>query len=113
MGKVELCTFTVPFKCEIFPKLRRLFEAPTKLRIPVSRAIREDLHMMQQVINKGAYNYWSPRTKEGHSDRCTALALAARAADGPAAAFGWSKISKPESGPFAAAISRAKQALGL
>jgi phage FluMu gp28-like protein len=81
-GKVELCTFTSKFKRELFPKLRRAFEAPTKLRIPSSTAIREDLHEMRQVITNGEYNYWSPRTKDGHSDRCTALALAVRAADG-------------------------------
>lgn len=86
-GKVELCTFTAKFKRELFPRLRRAFEAPCRLRIPVSTAIREDLHEMQQVITNGEYNYWSPRTKKGHSDRCTALALAVRAADsarGPA-----------------------------
>lgn len=79
-GKVELCTFTVGFKRELFPFARRKFEAPTKLRIPISRTIREDLHAMQQVVSNGEYNYWSPRTREGHSDRCTALALAVRAA---------------------------------
>lgn len=79
-GIVELCTFTVGFKRDIFPKLRRVFEAPTKLRIPVSTVIREDLHAMQQVITNGEYNYWSPRTRLGHSDRCTALALCLRAA---------------------------------
>jgi phage FluMu gp28-like protein len=97
MGKVELCTFTTGLKRELFPKLRRVFEAPTKLRIPVSRAIREDLHQMQQQITNGEYNYWSPRTKSGHSDRCTALALAVRAADGPAAPF-TSKPLKAEKG---------------
>ena len=80
MGKVELCTFTSKFKRELFPRLRRVFEAPTKLRIPISTVIREDLHEMRQVITNGEYNYWAPRTKEGHSDRCTALALAVRAA---------------------------------
>lgn len=79
-GKVELCTFTAQFKRELFPRLRRAFEAPTRLRIPVARAIREDLHAMQQVVRAGEYNYWAPRTREGHSDRCTALALAIRAA---------------------------------
>ena len=44
LGKVELCTFTVALKRELFPKLRRQFEAPQSC-IPVSRAIREDLHM--------------------------------------------------------------------
>lgn len=82
-GKVELCTFTTKFKREIFPRMRRKFEAPTKLRVPISTAVREDLHQMQQVITNGEYNYWSPRTREGHSDRCTALALAVRAADMP------------------------------
>ena len=79
-GKIELCTFTVDFKRELFPKLRRKFDAPTKLRVPVSRIIREDLHAMQQVVANGQYNYWAPRTREGHSDRCTALALCVRAA---------------------------------
>ena len=77
-GRVELCTFTAGLKREMFPLLRRQFVAPTKLRIPVSRAIREDLHAMQQVVTNGEYNYWAPRTREGHSDRCTALALAVR-----------------------------------
>lgn len=84
-GKVELCTFTTKFKRELFPRLRRKFEAPTKLRIPISTTIREDLHEMKQIISNGEYNYWSPRTKNGHSDRCTALGLAVRAAGDGAA----------------------------
>lgn len=78
-GRIELCTFTLGFKREIFPKLRRAFEAPTRIRIPISRDIREDLHAMRQVVANGQYNYWAPRTREGHSDRCTAAALAVRA----------------------------------
>jgi phage FluMu gp28-like protein len=79
-GKVELFTFTPKSKRLLFPFLRRRFEAPTKIRIPISRTVREDLHAMQQVVTGGEYNYWAPRTREGHSDRCTALALAIRAA---------------------------------
>lgn len=79
-GKIELCTFTTAFKRDIFPKMRKVFEAPTKVRVPISRVVREDLHAMQQVVHKGQYDYWAPRTREGHSDRCTALALAVRAA---------------------------------
>lgn len=82
-GKVELCTFTVNFKREIFPKLRRAFEAPVKVRIPISKAVREDLHEMRQIVKNGEYTYSAPRTAEGHSDRCTALALALRASSGP------------------------------
>jgi len=79
-GRIELCTFTVGFKREMFPKLRRAFEAPTRLRIPIDRETREDLHAMHQTVQNGEYNYWAPRTRDGHSDRCTALALAVRAA---------------------------------
>jgi phage FluMu gp28-like protein len=80
-GKVELCTFTAGFKRLIFPRLRRAFEKK-ELLVPISRAIREDLHEMQQTFTGGEYGYWSKRTKQGHSDRCTALALAIRAAEG-------------------------------
>lgn len=79
-GKIELCTFTTSFKREIFPRLRRAFEAPVKLRVPISIAVREDLHSMKQIVRNGEYTYSAPRTAEGHSDRCTALALALRAA---------------------------------
>jgi phage FluMu gp28-like protein len=82
-GKIELCTFTSKFKRLLFPNLRTAFKDPKgvcRLRIPISTTIREDLHEMQQVITNGEYNYWSRRTREGHSDRCTALALAVRAA---------------------------------
>jgi phage FluMu gp28-like protein len=84
-GKMELCTFTSGFKRELFPKLRRAFEAPVKLRVPVDVEVREDLHEMQQIVSNGEYSYTARRTAEGHSDRCTALALALRAAgDNPA-----------------------------
>ncbi len=98
MGKVELCTFTSKFKRELFPKLRQAFVAPTKLRIPVSTVIREDLHEMKQVIRNGEYSYWAARTKEGHSDRCTALALAVRAAEGAGAPFDTDQLEIPGRG---------------
>ncbi|HOQ60935.1 MAG TPA: MnmC family methyltransferase, partial [Vicinamibacterales bacterium] len=34
---------------------------------------------MQQIVRNGEYSYSARRTAEGHSDRCTALALALRA----------------------------------
>ncbi len=79
LGKLELCTFTSGFKRVIFPRLRRAFEAPLKVRTPVSIAIREDLHAMKQIVRNNQYSYAAPRTAEGHSDRCTALALALHA----------------------------------
>jgi phage FluMu gp28-like protein len=79
-GRIELFKFTPLSKRLLFPMLRRKFEAPCRVRIPISRTIREDLHAMQQVVKAGEYSYWAQKTREGHSDRCTALALAIRAA---------------------------------
>jgi phage FluMu gp28-like protein len=90
-GKVELCNFSAGFKRLLFPRLRRAFEK-RELLIPISREIREDLHEMHQTVSGGAYNYWSPRTKEGHSDRCTALALAIRAAEGGCGPFSYQSV---------------------
>lgn len=95
-GKIELCTFTANFKRDLFPKLRRRFEAPTKIRIPISRHHREDLHAMQQVITNGQYNYWAPRTREGHSDDCTALALMVRAAGDGHVPFQFARVGGAE-----------------
>ena len=77
--KIELCTFTPGFKREIFPRLRTAV-AGVKLRLPVDVECREDLHEMQDVVKGDVHNYFAKRTAEGHSDRCTALALANRAA---------------------------------
>lgn len=79
-GRVELVTFTNPVKVELFAKLRMAFEG-LKLRVPVSRAIREDLHSLQRVsLAGGRVTYRAPHTPDGHADRATALALALRAA---------------------------------
>lgn len=86
-GKIELCTFTVKLKREIFSKLRMAFEQ-SAVRIPSSRTIREDLHSMNRVSTKnGEVTYKAPHSEDGHADRCTALALAVRGmenAAGPA-----------------------------
>jgi phage FluMu gp28-like protein len=96
-GKVELFNFSAPSKRILFPRLRRAFEKREVL-IPISRAIREDLHEMQQTISNGVYNYWSPRTRLGHSDRCTALALAVRAAGHGGGPFGWARVAERDRG---------------
>jgi phage FluMu gp28-like protein len=87
-GKVELVTFTNQIKCEIFPALRA--EADKRLLgIPQDRAIREDLHSMCRVVTpSGSLTYRAPHTADGHADRCTALALAIRAAAQGAAKTG-------------------------
>lgn len=78
-GKVESCVFTPQLKREIFPALKKAFQ-DRSLAIPVSRDFREDLHGYQESFASGQATYFAPRTKEGHSDRSTALALALRAA---------------------------------
>ena len=83
-GKIELCVFSQTLKVELFSKLRMAFEK-RGVRVPVSRAIREDLHSVNRVTSDtGGITYRAPRGTGGHADRCTALALALRAGQGEA-----------------------------
>jgi len=50
------------------------------VRVPINRAIREDLHSINRVSTPtGQITYRAPHSPDGHADRCTALALALRA----------------------------------
>jgi len=81
-GKIELCVFSQPFKAELFSKLRMAFEKRS-VRVPISRVVREDLHSVNRVTTAaGGITYRAPHSKDGHADRCTALALALRAGQG-------------------------------
>jgi len=74
--RVEECQFTASFKTEIMTNLRRIFE-DKGVRIPVSRAVREDLHSLQKITTaSGAIRFAAPSSDDGHADRSTALALA-------------------------------------
>jgi phage FluMu gp28-like protein len=86
-GKIELVTFTAGEKLRLFPALRVAFEKRA-LRVPINRAVREDLHSLQRVTTAaGNVSYRAPHSEDGHADRCTALALCVRAsAPGPAVA---------------------------
>ena len=78
-GRILPCAFTPALKLELFPPLRRHFEDKT-VRIPISRAVREDLHGLQKITSStGALRYQAAQTEDGHSDRATALALALHA----------------------------------
>ena len=80
-SRLELCPFTSSFKAELFPRLAAAFES-RQLLIPISRDIREDLHSIYRIIsNNGQISYRASHSPDGHSDRCTALALALRAAE--------------------------------
>jgi phage FluMu gp28-like protein len=90
-GKIELCTFTNPLKVEIFSKMRMAFEHRS-VRIPVSRAIREDLRSINRVTTAtGQITYRAAHSPDGHADRSTALALALRAASTGATKVEWSR----------------------
>ena len=78
-GKYEGCNFTPDFKREIFPRLKKIFQ-DRGVAIPISKDLREDCHAYQESFAGGQASYWAPRTKEGHSDICTALALMVKAA---------------------------------
>ena len=78
--KIQLCTFTSQLKEEIFVKLRAAFERQS-IWIPKCTDIREDLHSLHRVVSSsGHITFRASRSADGHSDRCTALALALRAA---------------------------------
>ena len=78
-GKIELVTFGNANKVEMFTKLRMSFEQ-RKRRVPVDRAVREDLHSICRVVSaQGNITYRAPHTEDGHADRCTGAALAERA----------------------------------
>jgi phage FluMu gp28-like protein len=87
-GKIELCAFSNALKVDVFSKLRMVFERKL-VRVPVSRTIREDLHLINRVTSPtGQITYRAASSPDGHADRCTALALAVRAgsdARGPVA----------------------------
>lgn len=84
-GKIELVNFSQNTKVDLFSKLRMAFESK-RVRVPISRVIREDLHSVHRVTsNNGGVTYRAPTTSDGHADRCTALALCVRAAGGGAA----------------------------
>jgi phage FluMu gp28-like protein len=93
-GKIELCTFTNAFKCEIFSKLRMAFDQK-RIGIPTNRVIREDLHSMHRITTPGGQvTYRAPHTPDGHADRCTALALGVRAGTGNTV-FAYESLTPP------------------
>lgn len=79
-GKIDLCQISAAVNCELYSKLRMAFER-RGVRIPSEQAVREDLHgVRRNVTASGAISYRASHSEDGHSDRCSALALALRAA---------------------------------
>lgn len=79
-GKIDLCQISASVNCELYSKLRMAFERRA-VRIPSEQAVREDLHgVRRNVTASGTISYRASHNEDGHSDRCSALALALRAA---------------------------------
>ena len=79
-GKIEKCTFSEPFKRELFTKFRLCFGETVKFFIPHADWIRQDFHGMQMIQSGNDFKFWAPRMSAGHSDGCCAAALCKRAA---------------------------------
>lgn len=94
-GRCRGVQFTAASKGEMYGLMRRRFEERS-VRVPVDRALREDLHAVQRVVSAGgAVTYAAPRSADGHSDRAAALALCCLAA-----------AAAPHAAPFAAGRAR-------
>ncbi|MFZ2276303.1 MAG: hypothetical protein WAW39_00835 [Prosthecobacter sp.] len=97
-GKIKLVTTTAPVKRVMYPRLRAAFEK-RRILVPISTELREDLHSMNIVINKSQFSYKAPRTDEGHSDRCTALAhMQSASEENVSGPFGFESSPREESG---------------
>ena len=80
-GKIEKCTFSQPFKTDLFTKFRLCFGKIVTFIIPHAEWIRQDFHMLQMIPVGDVFKFWSPRTSAGHADGCCAAALCKRAAN--------------------------------
>jgi phage FluMu gp28-like protein len=93
--RVEPVKFTSEVKNDLATTTRRTFE-DRRVRIPVDRAIREDLHSVRrQITSAGNIRFDADRDEGSHADRFWALALALHAAATPnAAAYESIRIAK-------------------
>lgn len=94
--RVEAVNFTGPVKEGLAYPVRAAFEDKS-CRIPDDKYIRADLRNIKKTVTAaGNIRFDGERTKDGHSDRFWALALAIHAAGaaGPKAAYGGSEPAR-------------------
>jgi len=83
--RVEPVTFTIRSKEDLATSIKRAFE-DKRIRIPVDRKIREDIHSIRKTTTSaGNVRFDAERSDDGHADRFWALALALHAAGKSAA----------------------------
>jgi phage FluMu gp28-like protein len=79
--KLEAVNFTNDRKRELFGRAKKAFQSQT-VRIPNSQKLRDDLGSIQRIVTpQGLVKFIAARTRDGHADRATALALALHAAE--------------------------------
>jgi len=100
-GKIEKCTFSDPFKRDLFTKFRLCFGKDVTFFIPHADWIRQDFHMLRMIVVGNDFKFWSPRTSAGHADGCCAAALCRRAAS-----FGSGKVPGIRVGKSRASVVR-------
>lgn len=81
--KVEPVKFTAEVKNDLATTLRRAFE-DKRIRIPVDRNLREDLHSVRRMVTSaGNIRFDAERDAQGHADRFWSLSLALHAGQTP------------------------------
>jgi len=79
--RVEATSFTLKSKSDMATRMLRAFE-DRRIRIPVSRVLRDDLHSVKKIMTTGGHvRFDSEHTKEGHADRFWAGGLCLLASD--------------------------------
>jgi len=79
--KLDAVNFTNERKRELFSRAKKAFQSRT-VRIPNHPKLRDDLASIQRIVTpQGLVKFIAARTKDGHADRATALALAMHAAE--------------------------------
>ena len=79
--KLEAVNFTNDRKRELFSRAKKAFQSKT-IRIPSDAKLRDDLGSIQRIVTpQGMVKFIAARTRDGHADRATALALALHAAE--------------------------------
>ena len=79
--KLDAVNFTNDRKRELFSRAKKAFQSQ-KVRIPANGKLRDDLASIQRIVTpQGLVKFIAARTRDGHADRATAMALALHAAE--------------------------------
>ncbi len=96
--KLEAVNFTNERKRELFSRTKKSFQSRS-VRIPSQPKLRDDLASIQRIVTQqGLVKFMAARTRDGHADRATALALALHAAERSPEGMGISENNPPRIG---------------